>query len=145
MHAFSTLIQVLWPIAFGFAALFIFARFYDSIARRVAPDFGSGARSSPAYKAPRDLLGWVEFVGARLGAALLVLLYILGPLPLQYALVALLSLSMAWLTYKQRIRPLFAKNVTLAERVILVLLCAAWIVPWSYFLLRFVNERHAAR
>jgi hypothetical protein len=71
-------------------------------------------------------MGWVNFAGARLGAMLLLLLlYILGPCPLQYALVALLSLSMAWLTYRQRIKPPFAKKVALAEQLILVFLCAA--------------------
>ena len=144
MHAFLTLIQALWPIALGFAALFIFARFYDSVARRVAPDLLSGARSPPAFKAPRDLLGWLKFIGPRVGAALVVLLYILGPLALQYAVVLLVSLGLSWLSYKQRIRPLFARSVTFTEQVTLVLLCAAWIVLWSYFLVRFINERHAA-
>jgi hypothetical protein len=143
MHAFSTLIQALWPIALGFAALFIFARFYDSVARRVAPVLVSGARFPPAFKAPRDLPGWLRFIGARLGAALLVFVYILGPPALKYAVVALLSLGMAWFSYKQRIRPLLARRVTFTEQATLVLLWAAWLGLWSYFLLRFINERHS--
>ncbi len=143
MHAFSTLVQALWPIALGFAALIIFARFYDSVARRVAPDLVSGARSPLAHKAPRNLLGWLKFVGSRLGATLLVLLYVRGPPALQYAVVLLLSLGLAWLSYKQRIRPLFDRGVSFTEKLTLVLLCAAWIVLWSYPLLRFINARHA--
>ena len=141
MPHIRTVVAVLWPIAVGFAALFVLARYGDFIARRIAPEMLT--RDSVPQRLPNTVLGWLQFIAWRGGAVAGVFAFIVGPIALQFAIVALLLVVLAHDAYK-RTRPLVARGATLKETTVLISLCVVWVLSWGYFLFRFTYHRYVA-
>jgi hypothetical protein len=136
------LISTFLPLLGFVVALGVLSTYLDSVARRVAPDLVSSGKSRAGIsRAPQDSLTWLRLLGQAIALALALILWIRGSPLIRYALILLLSVSFAWISYKNRIRPLLARGVSIKERIILVALAVVAVVTLSYALLGFVTQR----
>jgi hypothetical protein len=141
--ASMNLISTFMPLLAFVVAVVLLVKRLDAVARRVAPDFASGGSGFKKKPAPRGALGWLRRLGEAIVLALVLVFWIRGSVSTRYALIALISVSFFWISYKNRLRPLFARGANARERSHLLALSALATAFLGYALFCFSAYSHA--